>query len=66
MLSGRLLVAETSGWLLDDETTPTARFFIRNNGQIPEAAADADAWKLTVDGEVNNSLKLTRGGEPAK
>jgi DMSO/TMAO reductase YedYZ molybdopterin-dependent catalytic subunit len=45
--------------------TPTARFFVRNNGQIPEAATNADAWKLTVDGKVNNSLTLTRGGEPA-
>ena len=52
-------MAETPEHLLDDETTPIAKFFIRNNGQIPEAAANPDAWKLTVDGEVNNRLELT-------
>ena len=42
VLSDAPLVAEAPEHLLDDETTPTARFFIRNNGQIPEAAADPD------------------------
>src|SRR5262249_54959368 len=31
------LVAETPEQLLDDETTPTDRFFIRNNGRLPAA-----------------------------
>src|SRR5215208_6349213 len=44
----RPLVAETPEQLLDDETTPTLKFFIRNNGQIPESAADPDVWRLTV------------------
>lgn len=61
VLGDRPLVAETPEQLLDDETTPTSKFFIRNNGQIPDAPSDADAWKLTVDGEVNNKLDLTLG-----
>ena len=59
VLGERPLVAETPEHLLDDETTPISKFFIRNNGQIPEAAANPDAWKLTIDGEVNNRLELT-------
>jgi hypothetical protein len=39
VLGERPLVAETPEHLLDDETTPIAKFFIRNNGQIPEPAA---------------------------
>ena len=61
VLGERPLVAETPEHLLDDATTPTDKFFIRNNGQIPEQAKDADAWKITVDGEVNNKLELTLG-----
>ena len=36
VLGDKPLVAETPEQLLDDETTPTSKFFIRNNGQIPE------------------------------
>jgi sulfite oxidase len=61
VLGDKPLVAETPEQLLDDETTPTAKFFIRNNGQIPEAAAEPDAWKLTIDGEVNKPLEITLG-----
>jgi sulfite oxidase len=61
VLGERPLVAETPEQLLDDETTPTAKFFIRNNGQIPEAVKDPDGWKLNVEGEVNNRLELTLG-----
>ncbi len=43
VLGERPLVAETPEHLLDDETTPISRFFIRNNGQIPEPAANPDA-----------------------
>jgi sulfite oxidase len=59
VLGERPLVAETSEQMLDDETTPTTKFFIRNNGQIPEAAKDPDGWRLNVEGEVNNRLELT-------
>lgn len=42
-------------------TTPTEKFFIRNNGQMPEPTATPDAWELTIDGEVNTPLKITLG-----
>src|SRR5690606_33585306 len=53
--------AQTPAELLDDATTPFGKFFIRNNGQLPEPAKDADAWKITVDGEVNTPLEITLG-----
>ncbi len=61
VLGDRPLVAETPESLLDDDTTPTAKFFIRNNGNIPDPAKDPDSWKLTIDGEVNQKLELTLG-----
>ena len=59
VLGERPLVAETPEHLLDDDTTPNDKFFVRNNGHIPEAAKDPEAWKLVVDGEVNQKLELT-------
>jgi sulfite oxidase len=61
VLGERPLVAETPEHLLDDDTTPTDRFFVRNNGQLPEPAEDADRWTVSIDGEVNNKLELTLG-----
>ena len=61
VLGDKPLVAETPEQLLDDDTTPTSKFFIRNNGQPPEATAEPDAWKLTIDGEVNKPLEITLG-----
>jgi sulfite oxidase len=61
VLGDRPLVAETPAHLLDPDVTPTELHFIRNNGQIPEAPADPDAWPLTVDGEVDTPLELTLG-----
>jgi DMSO/TMAO reductase YedYZ molybdopterin-dependent catalytic subunit len=61
LLGDKPLVAETPEHLLDDDTTPTPKFFIRNNGQLPEPAGDPDAWKLTIDGEVNKPLEITLG-----
>lgn len=61
VLGERPLVAETPEHLLDDETTPTAKFYVRNNGQIPEASADPNGWKIKIDGEVNNPVELTLG-----
>jgi DMSO/TMAO reductase YedYZ molybdopterin-dependent catalytic subunit len=61
LLGDKPLVAETPEQLLDDETTPIAKFFIRNNGQTPEAFKQGDAWQLAIDGEVNTPLKLTLG-----
>jgi sulfite oxidase len=61
VLGERPLVAETPEQLLDDDTTPTDRFFIRNNGPTPEPASNPDAWKIVIDGEVNQKLELTLG-----
>ncbi|MBV9953931.1 MAG: sulfite oxidase [Pseudolabrys sp.] len=61
VIGDRPLVAETPEHLLDDETTPISKFFIRNNGVAPEAAKDADSWSLTIDGEVNKPLTITLG-----
>ncbi len=66
VLGDRPLVAETPEHLLDDDTTPTEKFFVRNNAGIPDAAASADAWKIVVDGEVNQKLELTLGELKAK
>ena len=55
------LVAETPEYLLDDDTTPIEKFYIRNNGQIPEAAKEPDQWKIAIDGEVVKPLELTLG-----
>jgi len=46
-----LALAETPAHLLDDDVTPTARLFVRNNG-VPPARVDAKNWRLTVVGEA--------------
>jgi sulfite oxidase len=61
VLGERPLVAETPEHLLDDDTTPTDKLFVRNNGQIPDEAKEPDKWQITIDGEVNNKLELTLG-----
>jgi len=61
LLGDRPLVAETPAHLLDDRVTPTAKHFIRNNGQTPEPVANADGWEIAIDGEVNTPLKLKVG-----
>ena len=66
VLGERPLVAETPESQLEDATTPTEKFFIRNNGTIPEAASAPDAWKMVVDGEVDNPVALTLGELKAK
>ncbi len=40
MLGDKPLVAETPESLLDDDVTPTEKFFVRNNGSIPEESKD--------------------------
>jgi sulfite oxidase len=59
MLGDRPLVAETPESLLDDDTTPNAKFFIRNNGQIPDESKQGDAWTFKVEGEIDNPLTLS-------
>jgi DMSO/TMAO reductase YedYZ molybdopterin-dependent catalytic subunit len=61
VLGEKPLVAETPESLLDDDTTPIEKFYIRNNGQLPEETKNPDAWKITVDGEVNNKIEITLG-----
>jgi sulfite oxidase len=62
VIGERPLVAETPEHLLDDDTTPTEKFFIRNNSNVPEPfQGDLDGWKLTIDGEVSETLELTLG-----
>lgn len=58
VLNDRPVNAETPAHLLDDAVTPTARHFIRNNGNPPDAA-DPGSWALVVDGEVETPLELT-------
>ena len=52
VLNNRPINAETPAHLLDDEITPAARMFVRNNG-IPPLLTDEDAqnWRLKVSGE---------------
>jgi DMSO/TMAO reductase YedYZ molybdopterin-dependent catalytic subunit len=62
LLGERPLVLETPEHELDDVITPYAKFFVRNNGQIPQPfQGDANAWRFAVDGEVNTPLALTLG-----
>lgn len=61
VIGDKPLVAETPAHLLDDAVTPTAKHYIRNNGQIPDSPANPDAWELTIDGEVNAPIKITLG-----
>ncbi|WP_275185125.1 molybdopterin-dependent oxidoreductase [Bradyrhizobium sp. CSA112] len=61
VLGEKPLVAETPESLLHDDTTPIEKFYIRNNGQIPEETKDPDAWKITIEGEVNNKIEITLG-----
>ncbi len=42
---------------LDEETTPTNRFFIRSHFAVPRI--DPANWRLVIDGEVERPLTLT-------
>jgi DMSO/TMAO reductase YedYZ molybdopterin-dependent catalytic subunit len=61
ILNDRPVNAETPAHLLDDDVTPTARHFVRNNGLLPDTALRMSApdWTLTIDGEVETPLTLT-------
>jgi DMSO/TMAO reductase YedYZ molybdopterin-dependent catalytic subunit len=61
LLGDSPLVAETPPHLLDEETTPVDKFFIRNNGNPPENTGEPNAWKITVDGRVNTPLEIALG-----
>ncbi len=49
---------ETPAHLLDDDITPADKFFVRNNGTLPDPINLAD-WSLKIDGEVENELELS-------
>lgn len=49
VLGDRPLVTETPESLLDDDTTPTAKFFIRNNGHIPDESTQGDSSDVDAD-----------------
>jgi len=53
------LNAETPPHLLDDPITPVERFFIRNNGRMPDADLSAKGWRLAVEGAVRRPLSLS-------
>ena len=57
ILNDRPVNAETPAHLLNDEVTPTARHFIRNNGIVPDEM-DAASWRLRIDGLVNDPMTL--------
>lgn len=61
ILNDRPINAETPPHLLDDDVTPNARHFVRNNGLVPQIALDQDAsdWALTIDGLVDQPLTLS-------
>ena len=61
VIGDRPFVAETPEHLLDDDTTPIEKFFVRQNGIPPEMHDDPDSWELTIEGEVDTPLTLTLG-----
>ena len=58
VLNDRPLNAETPAHLLDDEVTPVARHFIRNNGIVP-TDMNPDTWTLKIDGLVERPMTLS-------
>ena len=50
ILNDRPWNAEAPPHLLDDKLTPADKFFIRNNGLVPENI-DINNWELTIEGE---------------
>ncbi len=61
VIQERPLNAETPEHMLDDDVTPNAKYFVRNNGLPPDVPTDPRAWKVKIDGEVNTPLELTVG-----
>ncbi|MBT30954.1 MAG: molybdopterin containing oxidoreductase [Thalassobius sp.] len=59
VLNDRPWNAEAPPHLLDDKLTPGDKFFVRNNGLVPENI-DVANWTLTIDGEsVKESKTFT-------
>ncbi len=58
ILNDRPVNAECPPHLLDDEVTPIARHFVRNNG-VPPTSVEPSSWTLAVDGEVDKPLQMS-------
>ncbi len=59
ILNDRPVNAETPPHLLNDPITPADKFFMRNNGTIPENA-DASTWKIKFTGEsIRKPIELS-------
>lgn len=58
VLNDRPVNAETPAHLLDDDVTPVARHFVRNNGIAPTEIG-ADGWTLKIDGLVGQPMELS-------
>lgn len=65
-LGDKPLVAETAEHLLDDDTTPISRFFVRNNGLVPDDGKQADNWAFVIEGAVDKRLELKLGDLKAR
>jgi DMSO/TMAO reductase YedYZ molybdopterin-dependent catalytic subunit len=61
VIGDKPLVAETPEHLLNDDTTPIDKFYIRNNGQIPDETKDPDKWTIKIEGEVNKPFEISVG-----
>jgi DMSO/TMAO reductase YedYZ molybdopterin-dependent catalytic subunit len=61
VIGDKPLVAETPEHLLNDDTTPIEKFYIRNNGQVPDETKEPDKWVIKIDGEVNKPLEISVG-----
>ena len=60
LLNDRPVNMECPPHLLDDDITPAARLFVRNNGLPPDVEEIKDAdWRLTIDGEVETPLEIS-------
>ncbi len=61
VLNDRPINMETPAHLLDDDVTPAARHFVRNNGLVPDMAlaGNSSGWTLTIDGEVDSPMELS-------
>jgi len=60
LLNDRPVNMETPAHLLDDDVTPAARLFVRNNGLPPDVSAVADEdWRILIDGEVETTINLS-------
>lgn len=56
VLNDRPINAETPAHLLNDDVTPAAKLFVRNNG-IPPENVDIKGWTLTIEGESAEQSK---------